>query len=257
MYNHTTIPLCKCTMAVANLVNPPVKQSRRKRFRFAPEISQVVDTVLSRDDFTEEETSNYWWSKEKSHTIRSDACLIIETARANKDDDMIYLVDDSYKFAKEIAGYLKEDAIDDILHDPSLHTRLLEVWYTKEWDACGLESMISQLQRMERRADFACLRRYVIQMSKTTTRTQEEMAEIAIRLSLTSRVYARMVGHAEANILYPSERKAVRCHTIVAPLESKTSRITITRTRKSLPLSPKRSTWRRLMGREKVVTADV
>ena len=222
-------------------------------FRFAPEISQVVDTVLSRDDFTEEETSNYWWSREKSHTFRSAACLIIETARANKDDNMICLIDDSYKFAKDATECLKDDAIEDILQDPSLHTRLLEVWYFKEQDACGLEPMISQLQQLERRTDYACLRRYVVNVSKTK-RTVEEIAEIAIRISLTSRVYARMVGHAQANLLYSSRRKAVRCHAMVAPLESKTSR-TI-RTRKSLP-PPKRSTWRRLMGRGKAVTADV
>jgi hypothetical protein len=253
MYDSTTIPLCKRTVVAANSANP-VKQSHRKRFRFAPEISQVVDTGLSRDDFTEEETSNYWWSREKSHTLRSAACLIIETARANKDDDMmIHLIDDSYKFAKDATGCLKVDAIEDILQDPSLHSRLLEVWYTKEQDACGLEPMISQLQKLERRADYACLLRYVVNMSETT-RTVEEIAEIAIRISLTSRVYARMVGHAEANILYSSRRKAVRCHTMVAPLESKTSRITCTR--KSLP-PPKRSAWRRLTGRGKAVTADV
>jgi hypothetical protein len=252
MYNHTTTPLCKRTMAATNLANP-VKQSRRKSFRFAQEISQVVGTVLSRDDFTEEETSNYWWSKEKSRTCRSAACLIIETARANKDDDMIYLIDDSYKFAMNVAGCLKEDAIDDILKDPSLYTRLLEVWSAKAQEACGLEPMISQLQKLERRADYACLRRYVVNTSETT-RTVEEIAEVATRISLTSRVYARMAGHAAAPILHCAQSKAARSHTMKVPLEPQNSRIT--RTRKSLPPS-KRSTWRRLMGFGKAITADV
>jgi hypothetical protein len=255
MNDHNTIPpLCKRSMAVANLATPFHKQSRRKRFRFAPEISQVVGTVLSRDDFTVEESSNYWWSKEKTLTFRSAACLVIETARANKDENTICLIDDSYKFARNVAGCLKDDAIEDILKDPSLHTRRLEIWSTKGQEACGLERMISQLQQLERRADYVRLRRYVVNKCETT-RTVEEIAEVATRLSLTSRVYARMVGHAEAHILPSSKRKAVRCQitmeaTMEATPESKTP--TISCTRQVLP-PPKQSTWRRLMRRGKAI----
>jgi hypothetical protein len=46
--------------------------------------------------------------------------------------------------------------------------------------------------------------------------SSEEIAEIAIRVSLTSRVYARMVGHAEAPILHCGW-KAVRSHTMEVP----------------------------------------
>jgi hypothetical protein len=257
MNDHDTIPLCKRPMAVANLANPFNKQSRRKRFRFAPEMSQVVGTVLSRDDFTVEENRNYWWSKEKTLTFRSAACTVIETARANKDENTIYLIDDSYKFAKDVAGCLKDDAIEDILRDPSLHTRRLEVWSTKGQEVCGLERMISQLQQLERRADYLRLRRYVVNTSKTT-RTVEEIADVATRLSLTSRVYARMVGHAEAHILPPSQRKAVRYHTMEVAPESKAP--TVSCTRKILPppkqstwRRPKQSTWRRLMRRGKAL----
>jgi hypothetical protein len=246
-------------MAAANLANPVVKkQSRsRKRFRFHPEMSQVVATVLSRDDFSKEETSNYWWSKEKSRKFRSAACLVIETARANKDANMMHLIDDSYKFAKDVAGgCLKDEAIEEILQDPSLHTRRLEVWSTQGHDACGLERMLSQLQQLERRADYMRLRRNVVKMSETA-RTVEEIAKVATRLSLTSRVYARMVGHAESPILHCAPRRqAVRSHTRMVPLmESKTS-IVVTRTRNSLP-PPKRSSWRRLMGRGKAITTNV
>jgi hypothetical protein len=264
MYDHDRIPLCKCTMAAANLAHPLNKQTPRKRFRFAPEISQVVGTVLSRDDFTEQENSNYWWNKEQTLTFRSAACIVIETARANKDENMIYLIDDSYKFAKDVAGCSKDsykfakdvagcskdDAIEAILQDPSLHTRRLEIWSAKEQDACGLERMISKFQQLERRADFVRLQLYVVNTSETT-RTVEEIAEIATRLSLTSRLYARMVGHAEAHILLSSKRKAVDWHTMeeVAP-ESKNRTISCTR---DIPLPPKRSIWRRLIRRGKAV----
>jgi hypothetical protein len=237
-------------MAAAKLAKPYNEQCRRKIFRFAPEISQVVGTVLSRHDFTVEEKSNYWWSKEKKRSFRSDACVVVETARANKDKKMIYLIDDSYKFAKDVAGCLEDDAIDDIFKDPSLHTCRLEVWSAKEQDACGLERMISQLQHLERRADYA-RRRYIVTMSDTT-RTVEEIAKVATRLSLTNRVYARMVGHAEAQILPSSKRKAGRCPTMQFAPESKKN--TISCTRKILP-PPKRSIWRRIMrGGKAVVT---
>jgi hypothetical protein len=252
MYDHNPIPLCKCTMAAANLANPLNKQSRRKSFRFAPVISQVIGTVLSRNDFTVKEKSNYWWNREESLTFQSAACVVIETARANKDENMIYLIDESYKFAKNVAGCLKAaDAIENILQDPSLHTRRLEVWSTQGLDVCGLERMISKVQQRERRADYVRITRYVVNMSQTT-RTVEEIAQVATRLSLTNRVYARMVGHAEAQILPSSKRKAVRCHTMEVAPESKNP--TISCTRKILP-APKRSIWRRLMrGGKAVVT---
>jgi hypothetical protein len=230
-------------MAATNLANP-IKQPRRKKFRFAPETSQVIGTVLGRDDFTDEEKSNYWWSREKSHTFRSAACNIIETARANTDEDnMIYLIDDSYKFAKDVACCLEDDAIEEILRDPSLHTRRLEVWSTNGHNFCGLERMISQLQQLERRAGCVRLRRDVVNMSKTT-RTVEEISEIATRLSLTGRVYARMVGHAEAHIIYYAQRNVVRGHAMVFPPEPKAPRTP--RTQKHLP-PLKQSSWRRLM----------
>jgi hypothetical protein len=246
-------------MASANLAHP-VKKSRRKMFRFAPETSQVVVVgwVLSRDDFSEEEKSNYWYSKETHETMRSSARTSIDTVRAKKGGDIIDLIDDSYKFAKDVVGCLKVDAIEEILQDPSSHTRRLEDWSAKGHDACGLERTLSQLQHLERRADYMRLSRYVVNTSRVKG-TVEEIAEVATRFSLTSRVYARMVGHAEAHALlnagrapreskaalHYARRKAVRCHTMVPPMESKASRTPLTQKR---PVSPlKRSTWCRLM----------
>ncbi len=183
--------------------------------------------------------------------FRFSAKNTIESAVAHMDSDMIYLLDGSYQFALDLAGSLYSDDIDEILQDPSSHTRRLEVWSKKGTSACGLERFISKLQSLERRADYVRIRRNVIDMS-AITRTVEEIAEVATRLSLTSRVYARRVGHAESPILHCARRKSVRSHTMEP--ESKASRIT--RTRKSLP-PPKRSTWRRLMGLGKAITTDV
>jgi hypothetical protein len=229
-------------MDATNLINP-VKQSRRKRFRFAPETSQVVGTVLSRYDYTDEEKNNCWWSKEMRHSFRSSAKNTIETAVATMEEDMIYLLDDSYKFAQDLAGSLYNDDIEEILQDPSLHTRRLEVWSKKGTSACGLERFISKLQSLERKADYVRFRRSVVYMSKTT-RAAEEIAEVAIQLSVTSRIYARMVGHAEAHILQDATRKVLRDHTNV-PVVSPES--------KEKPSLSKR----RCLMRQRTIAADV
>jgi hypothetical protein len=236
MCQYTTVLPSECTMDATNLASP-VKKSRRKRFRFAPETSQVVGTVLSRDDYTDEEINNCWWSKEMRRMFRSSAKNTIETAVAHMDSDMIYLLDGSYQFAQDLAGSLYTDDIKEILQDPSSHTRRLEIWSKKGTSACGLERFISKVQSLERKADYVRFRRSVVYMSKTT-RTAEEIAEVAIQLSVTSRIYARMVGHAEAQ---NAARKALRDHTIVVSPESK----------EKAPLT-KRSSRRRLMRSRKV-----
>jgi hypothetical protein len=320
----------------ANPVNPGVKNSsitaRRKRFRFAPETSQVVGRVLCRDDLSEEEKSSYWWTKEKKHKFRSAANLVIQTTRANtgssprnttsanSDDsdsssdtsttashkDMINLIDYSYKLAKNVSSHFGKDAMDELFADPSVYTRRLETWSCANngpehnehehqyihMDAYGLERMVSKVQQLERRADHVCIRRHVVNMSRanhqssqsqtsptsltniTPSYSVEEIAQVANRLSLTSRVYARMVGHAEAHVIMhhddddddnSNNNKATtcsRCCPAVPPpqvqalaIAKPVARIAVepTKTAPTNPhyktmSTPKRSTaWRRLL----------
>jgi hypothetical protein len=54
------------------------------------------------------------------------------------------------------------EGIEEILQDPSLHTRRLEVWSKKGTSACGLERFISKPQSLERRAAYSRFRRSVV-----------------------------------------------------------------------------------------------
>lgn len=71
------------------------------------------------------------------------------------DEVMIYLIDDPYKIAQDVADSLYNEDIEEILQDPRLHTRRLEVGSKKGAGACGLGHFILKLQSLERRAAYS------------------------------------------------------------------------------------------------------
>jgi hypothetical protein len=55
----------------------------------------------------EKETSNYWWSKGKGRAFRSAADVSSKTA-SRQVENVMNLIIDSYKFAKDVSRYLEE-----------------------------------------------------------------------------------------------------------------------------------------------------
>lgn len=170
----------------------------RRGISFSAQVSQVIGTVLPREDFSAEEKSCYWWTMTELQQFRSNAHSIVHIARQEGESIRVHLIDDSYKTARDVER-LNQNAVTELLQDPSLYTHKLETWNTVNDTHSGLERMSSQFQRMERRADCTKLKGKVLQIAKYSS--WEEIAAASARRSLRSRFYARMVGHAHSQAL--------------------------------------------------------
>lgn len=199
----------------------PVKSlaPRRRRFRFAPEVSQVVGNVLSRNDFTAKERKSYWYTKKEQAACR-DACTnLVHDARETQDDVLGQLTDNAYNAARELR--FRTIAANRALDDPSRYTQHFEKEFI-ESDVCwGLGRLTSSTQQFGRQSDALKLRMTVIGMYKNKHNTPEDIAAECFKVSLPSRLYARIIGHVQAKAVCPSQspRDLLNLSSDLSPLK--------------------------------------
>jgi hypothetical protein len=183
----------------SNTTNNANKLIRKRRLTFAPEISKVIGTVLSRQDYTVEENKNCYWSKIERSQLRTNARQQIDTLRM-RGRHFVELIDDSLKVAIYISMSLADKKVDSLLKDPSKFTSKLEAWTSNGQAWRGLERYISLFQKKR-----TTTHREIIAMVLDTQRvgvSSEEAAEIYAEQCLASRIYARWMGDADYSSAY-------------------------------------------------------
>jgi hypothetical protein len=81
----------------------------KRRLSFAPEISQVVGTVLSRDDITAQEKKSCWYSYNDYVDIRTDARAVVRITRINH-GELPKMLLASYKLIRDVDRFLDDDS---------------------------------------------------------------------------------------------------------------------------------------------------
>jgi hypothetical protein len=207
----TNITIKKGKSAVAyssNTNNNANKPIRERRLTFAPEISKVVGTVLSRKDYTKKEKKNCYWSRSERSVLRTNAMQQIHAIR-DRGLHFVELIDDSLKVAQYLSTSLEDKKGDSLLKDPSKYTSKLEAWTLIGQAWRGLERYISVFQK----GRFTT-RREIIAMVVDTQHmgvSSEEAAEIYAKQCLSSRVYARWMGDADYSSAYCDEDYCFPC----------------------------------------------
>jgi predicted metalloprotease len=199
---NTSSPSVSVKQMVANSsnTNKANKLIRKRRLTFAPEISKVVGTVISREDYTAEEMKRCWWSSKEVSKSRILSIRLIHTVR-DRGQHFIRLIDDSFMVAQCLSTSLAEKEVDSLMKDPSKYTSKLEAWTLNGQGRRGLERNISVFQKRERTAGGREIRGMVVDTLRMGV-SSEEAAEMYAEQSLASRIYARWMGQADYSSAY-------------------------------------------------------
>jgi hypothetical protein len=174
---------------------------RKRRLTFAPEISKVIGTVISREDYTVEEKKRCWWSAREVSKSRTLSLCLIHTFR-ERGQHFIKLIDDSLMVAQCLSTSLVDKEVDSLLKDPSNYTSKLETWALNGGEFCrGLERRISVFQKRECTATVREIRGMVLDTQRMGV-SSEEAAKMYAEQSLASRIYARWMGEADYSSAY-------------------------------------------------------
>lgn len=201
----TTLPAISIEKSVATDPSNAKKGNRmmkRRRLTFAPEISKVTATI-SREEYTDEEMKRCWWSaKEKSRRREKLVYLILELTAREREQQFVTMIDDSFEVAQYLSTKgLGDKEVDALFQDPSNYTSNLEAWAMKGQKRRGLEMHMSSFQMRHRRETARQIRVMLLEAQRMGI-SSDEGAEIYAEQSLSSRVYARWMGHADHSSAY-------------------------------------------------------
>jgi hypothetical protein len=194
-----TVSIKKSAIAGSSNTNKASSTIKKRRLTFAPEISKVIGTVISREDYTVKEKKNCYWSKIERSKLRTNATELIRTLRERGQHCMM-LLDDSLEVAQYLSTSLAVKEVDSLLKDPSNYTSKLEAWTLNGQVWRGLERYLSVFQKKR-----TATQQGIITMFLHTHRmgvSSEEAAEIYAEQSLASRIYARCMGDADYSSAY-------------------------------------------------------
>jgi hypothetical protein len=196
----STVSIMKSAVADSSNMQKANNLIRKRRLTFAPEISKVIGTVISREDYTVEEKKSCWRSAKEISESRTHIKCLIHTYR-DMGQHFIRLIDDSFMAAQYLSTSLADNEVDSLLTDPSNYTSKLEAWSLNGQGRRGLEKHISVFQKRERSATAREIRGMVLDTQRMGV-SRKEAAEVYAEQSLASRIYARKMGDADYNSTY-------------------------------------------------------
>lgn len=185
-------------------VDPPVKNSN-KRLRFAAKLARVQH-ILSRQQYSRKERKATWWSPKELQNSRDQTTSLVLSVR-KETHPKFTLVDEAYRTAEDQASKLSGYDLLQAFENPCKLTRPLEQWSYIGNTELGLERMISNLHYQERttiedRSLASVFHLHAAGKSSTS------VSKVYKNLCQTSRLYARMTGHALFKAVYGSEYEA-------------------------------------------------
>jgi hypothetical protein len=191
--------LTNTTSPAVSVKHSPNTKKANKRIKrsltFAPEISKVIGTVISREDYTVEENESCRWSNSELSMSRTHS-VQRSIAIRERGQHFTNMIDESFMMAQCLSTALGDKEVDSLLQDPSNYTSKLEAWSLLRQSDRGLEQHISVFQETESIARIREIRGMVLANQRMGV-SSEEAAEMYAAQSLASRIYSRWVGDAD------------------------------------------------------------
>jgi hypothetical protein len=168
----------------------------KRSVRFASNVSKIVGRVLSRDDFSEDEKTDYWIGRKESFHGQTKAKHVVMSVEKHG-SEYVHFLEESYEVAQFLSEFMKDgNDIEIFFGDPSCYTENMEMWSAANYGQRGLERYISSLQKRQRALEKFETRRTVLVAAKKGMRA-DELAEFYAAISWTTCIYSRMLGHAD------------------------------------------------------------
>jgi hypothetical protein len=174
---------------------------KRRRLTFASEISKVTVTI-SLKDYTDEEKKICWWSVKELSMSRKQRMHLVLAGR-ERGQHFVKMIDDSFKTAQSLSTKsLNDKAVDDLCFQKSSnYTSKLEAWTLNAQGCRGLERYISSFQYRHRIAIARGIREMLLEALRMGI-SSDEGAKMYAEQSLSGRMYALWMGHADRSSLF-------------------------------------------------------
>jgi hypothetical protein len=184
------------------IINEAKEMNSDLRVTFSPTVSVVVCEVLSREDYTPEETKELFLTIGDMSQIKNDAKFVTKYFRV-KEKCTVDALDEVYTNAicRSTSFATYEDFVRFLRNDDRELEKITEPmisWCRKaKVSGRGLERYCSQKQRSERQIFSAECRAAVVRLSKAGTVSDEDLSKFYHEYSRGNTIYARLMGHAD------------------------------------------------------------
>jgi hypothetical protein len=173
------------------------EKARKPRITFATTVSKVVGTVLSRDDFSEDEKADYWIERKEFDQIQSNAKIVVAAVKEHG-QAYVNFIEDSYKIAQQLSEFMVEDDESDLFfEDPSTYTNKMVRWAEADYGQRGLEKYVTSRMKSHRATESREARLVVVTAANMDL-NDDELANLSEALSWTACIYSRMLGHSDS-----------------------------------------------------------
>jgi hypothetical protein len=185
-------------------ISPECNQSRSsKHIRFSRSDSMVYKT-LSRDDLSTLEKSSMWWSQQELEAFRYRAIQVAAYTRNEGQSFITKTIVQSLVIAANLASSSNDDAsMSSIFHDPSPYAEHMISWCQRSNARRGLERFVVN-KTSTMRGTVSLHRKHVLRLYKTY-HDDELAAQMSQNISRGNRLFARLLGYADAAILQDTQ----------------------------------------------------
>jgi hypothetical protein len=170
--------------------------NKKRHLTFAPTISTVVGTGLSREDYTDQEKKDCWWATEEMIRSRAHAKRVM-TLIMHSGQHFLKMIDDSFKMAQLLSSSLQEKEMDALMRDPTNYCSEIDASEFNGHGRRGLERQMMVFQKMKVREI-----RVKVLHSQSMDLSSEDIAEKYAEESLASRIYSRWMGRVDYTLAY-------------------------------------------------------
>lgn len=183
---------------VITITPKSMNKPRRKKVRFAPARSEIVEYVASRSDLSLEESKHIWWTPSEMREFRHAAKTMSRETRGTT--WMIQSVEEAFNTARQIASSFPEDTLtSEALQHIKPREDFVD-WCRYGHSRRGLERWSCKAHKDARAEAASKARKRVIEMHKCNS---DFLRRIYERFSRASKVYARLIGLADAEAVVP------------------------------------------------------
>jgi hypothetical protein len=187
-----------------DLMKQSTSRKRKKVVRFATESLPSTDNNTKRyqiADFQMEQRNVLWWTAKECAISRRRAMEVASYTRGHGQLFIKQTLDHTYRIVNTIASTHDDKDFQRILHDPSNHTAAITEWNRRSNGRRGLERYITNSTI---RAECIAVHRESV-LSACAFSSSTNIAEISMKLSRASRLFARMLGEGDSSIVHELE----------------------------------------------------
>lgn len=149
-----------------------------------------------RDELSEEEIRETWWSSTEYHGIRLGAKFLTKEIRKH-DRESIVGIEEAYARALHLACTLSDADYEEMMADCRGQAICMQAWCDRKISPRGLERYTSAKHRVDR-AEFADeTRAAVIRLARTGTVSADQLSVFYKEYARSAAIFARFCGEAD------------------------------------------------------------